>query len=99
MSVLPPPLCSSLSPRWCCKVDSAGQSACFDSGFTLRVSGLFGLEQIQVHSFILQMQCEGLAGQEQAADPPYPQTFFMCVILDAQGLSFSGVTSQIRVPT
>lgn len=43
MSVLPPPLCSSLSLHWCCKVDSACQSAWFDSGFTLRVSGLFGL--------------------------------------------------------
>lgn len=45
---------------------------------------------------ILQMQCEGLAGCHSLI--PF-QTFVHSVISNAQGLSFSGVTSQIRMLT
>lgn len=59
---------------WHCREDSAGQSDITDWGFTLWVSGSFGLEQIEFHSFISPMQlCEGSVGWgQQAAIHIYP---------------------------
>lgn len=102
MSVIEPistdvcPFCSLFVPP-CLSTDVAKWTTLASQpALTLPVSGLFGLQQIQVPSFNLTNAVLGLGWLPLLY---YRPKHSLSVILDAQGLSFSGFTSQISVPT